>query len=183
MLQREKPSQRGTRNLKAISYRWVLPGLRDSDSQDPTYLTTSSIIYGHSIDFFQKAKLLIIPSKFMSENHCLAYCDLSKWQVGLVTEIAFLGFCWMDIAVWGSERCQKMKAFDRRGRKKKHSGLLNVSLVTWPLFLSLPCFCFLCLSSSPTFCFFCASFLTPRYTERDPLSPSREWEADPAIPE
>lgn len=103
----------------------------------PPYLTTSSLIYSDSIDFFQEAKLLTIPSKFMSENHCLAYCDMSKWPVGMVTEIAFPGFLLNECSCAGWWIRPDNESYWQK-RRKKQARLLRVSLVTSPRFLLLP---------------------------------------------
>lgn len=139
MLERQKPSPRGIKNLRLIRYPWVLPGLRFFDPQDPPYPTTSNLIYSNSIDFLQEAKLLVIPSKFMSENHHLAYCDLSKWPVGMVAETAFPGFLWSEYScVWWRMGPENESYWQKR--RKKQAGLfLSVSLVTSPhFFLLLP---------------------------------------------
>lgn len=113
--------------------------------------------------------------------------NLSRWQVGTVTEVAFL------VSVLNG--CCRMKGWVvpesgvsvRAGGGEQRNGtrILWTFLTVSFLFLPYPLLRSVFFSSSlfsVPLCF-CISFLTPRYRQRDPCGPSCEWEINPAVPE
>lgn len=118
---------------------------------------------------------------------------MSKWQVGTVAGMAFLGFALDERAIWSGVWCLKMRSIDNRGKWKMQLDPLDVAFLTVHLlsfsfscslssFFLLYFFSFSSSSLPPHSCFSHSSFLSPRLTQRDPCSPSREWEVNSAVP-
>lgn len=101
---------------------------------------------------------------------------------------------WMSAAVWRVDGIWKWKVLTTRENEKCNLGPLDTVFLTVHLFsfsfscsLSFLSFCivsflFLLLPSSPLL-FLLLFLLDSRYRERDPCSPPREWEINPALPE
>lgn len=161
---------------------------------DPIYQTASHLIFS-SLICLQQARLLCVPSQFLSENHRLANCELVKVTSGhggwdgmsrLCLECAQP--CGVVGGAW------KRKTTDERGKGRMYrgpsgQGIFNCAsfllfLLVFPLLFS-HLYSFFPSSSPPPFPLlspFC-SFLTPRYRKGDPRSPSREWQINSAVPE
>lgn len=186
----------GKGKLETAEWPWIL-GILDPRILwilDPIYQTASHLIFS-SLICLQQARLLRVPSQFLSENHRLANCELVKVTSGhggwdgmsrLCLECAQP--CGVVGGAW------KRKTTDKRGKGRMYRGPSGQGIfncASFLLFLLIFPLLFSRLHSSfpssspppfPLLSPFC-SFLTPRYRKGDPCSPSCEWQINSAVPE